>query len=305
MLREHLPTRPKTIPYTASITRNTPALILILLDHSSSMRSRILYKEQLISKSEAVAQVVDQLLKELLNRCRKLDGVRDYFNISLLGYGGRLDADTYIAWEEKLAEKKFVLPAQIDAHPLNVTKVLTESTIRGEKITFEKEIRSWVKPVALGDTPMLAGLQFTLDIIREWTRSQVGKNVFPPVVFHITDGMASDGTMKEIVAAGQAIKDTGTSDGNTIFYNIHLSTLGRGTVIFPSNLTDLPPSDHFAPLLYEMSSDLPDAMRAEANLALNQPTETKLKAMGYNTGIEEVVKLLNIGTSTSFARLVE
>lgn len=41
-----------------------------------------------MSKSEAVALTVNMLIDELLNRCKREEGYRDYFDIAVQGYHG-------------------------------------------------------------------------------------------------------------------------------------------------------------------------------------------------------------------------
>ena len=45
--------------------------------------------EARLRKSDAVADSLNRLLTEVAIRCAKEEGVRDYFYVSVLGYGGR------------------------------------------------------------------------------------------------------------------------------------------------------------------------------------------------------------------------
>jgi hypothetical protein len=42
-----------------------------------------------LRKSDVVADSLNRLLTEVAIRCAKEEGVRDYFYVSVLGYGGR------------------------------------------------------------------------------------------------------------------------------------------------------------------------------------------------------------------------
>ena len=68
--------------YEARISRNHPAAFLILIDQSGSMSEPTTFHGRRMSKSEAVALTVNMLIDELLNRCKREEGYRDYFDIA-------------------------------------------------------------------------------------------------------------------------------------------------------------------------------------------------------------------------------
>ena len=74
--------------YEARISRNHPAAFLILIDQSGSMSEPTTFHGRRMSKSEAVALTVNMLIDELLNRCKREEGYRDYFDIAVQGYHG-------------------------------------------------------------------------------------------------------------------------------------------------------------------------------------------------------------------------
>jgi hypothetical protein len=57
------------------------------VDQSASMED-VIGGEVRQKKSEVVADAINRLLFELTLRCAKEEGVRDYFHIAVLGYGG-------------------------------------------------------------------------------------------------------------------------------------------------------------------------------------------------------------------------
>src|SRR4051812_31832101 len=74
--------------YSAEITRQQPACILILIDQSESMEDRFGAPNARQSKAEGAADAVNRTLENLLLRCTKgLHDVRDYFYVGVVGYG--------------------------------------------------------------------------------------------------------------------------------------------------------------------------------------------------------------------------
>lgn len=74
--------------YSARISRNSPAAFIILIDQSGSMAETVVIDRKEVVKAKAVAFIVNMLIAELLNRSRREEGYRDYFDIAVLGYHG-------------------------------------------------------------------------------------------------------------------------------------------------------------------------------------------------------------------------
>ncbi|HRS05361.1 MAG TPA: hypothetical protein P5336_13400, partial [Treponema sp.] len=70
--------------YSAAISRAHPTLVVFLLDQSGSMETRF---TGTLSRAQFLSQVVNLTIEELCTRCNKADGIRDYFDIAILGYG--------------------------------------------------------------------------------------------------------------------------------------------------------------------------------------------------------------------------
>ena len=75
------------MPYSAEISRTNPACVLVLVDQSGSMDEPFAGQEDK-KKSEGVADAVNRLLQNMVLKCAKADGVRDYFHVGVIGYGG-------------------------------------------------------------------------------------------------------------------------------------------------------------------------------------------------------------------------
>ena len=74
--------------YTQSITRSHRTAFILAIDQSGSMAEKLLFRGRQTTKAEAVAEVTNRLLFELIERARRSDEVRDYYDIAVLGYSG-------------------------------------------------------------------------------------------------------------------------------------------------------------------------------------------------------------------------
>src|SRR6266542_2223805 len=75
------------VAYQAEISRSNPGCFLFLLDQSGSMADPFA-GGQGRSKADELATILNRLLASLVIRCSKDEGVRDYFEVGVLGYGG-------------------------------------------------------------------------------------------------------------------------------------------------------------------------------------------------------------------------
>jgi hypothetical protein len=72
--------------FSAEISRNNPTCLLFLIDHSSSMDGPF-GGQPGKKKSDGVADAINRLLQNLVLKCAKSTGVRDYFHVGVIGYG--------------------------------------------------------------------------------------------------------------------------------------------------------------------------------------------------------------------------
>ena len=71
--------------YSAEIIRNNPSCFLFVIDQSGSMSDN--YVSVGKPKSEALADVINRMLQQLVIKCAKSEGVRDYYHVGVIGYG--------------------------------------------------------------------------------------------------------------------------------------------------------------------------------------------------------------------------
>src|SRR3954451_9684007 len=70
--------------YTAAITRANPSAFLFVIDQSGSMDEKMSHGR---SKDEFVADVLNKTLVRIITRSMQNEGVRNYFDIGVIGYG--------------------------------------------------------------------------------------------------------------------------------------------------------------------------------------------------------------------------
>jgi hypothetical protein len=79
------------MPYTAEISRGNPTCFIFLLDQSGSMADTF-GGELAQRKADFVADVVNRTLHDLVIRCTRTEEIRNYYNISIIGYGSSVEA---------------------------------------------------------------------------------------------------------------------------------------------------------------------------------------------------------------------
>ena len=68
--------------YSQEITRRHRTAFVLLVDRSASMQGRVRFGRTTATKAEAVAMIVNMLITELLDRCRRTDGLRNYYDVA-------------------------------------------------------------------------------------------------------------------------------------------------------------------------------------------------------------------------------
>lgn len=85
------------MPYTAEISRANPTCLLFLIDQSSSMAEPFGGQPDK-AKAEGVADGINRLLQNLVLKCAKADGIRDFLHVGVIGYGGKVEWALGGAW---------------------------------------------------------------------------------------------------------------------------------------------------------------------------------------------------------------
>lgn len=273
------------MPYSAEISRRNPSCIVFLLDQSGSMNEE--YGLGNVSKAQGAANTINRFLQELILKCTKEGGVKDYFDIAIVGYGSKQqDASPLIG-------QKFVKLPWLAENPLRVEeRMMKEEDGAGGVVEVKVKFRIWFEPVASSDTPMCKAMEFTYDLIKDWTASH--RDAFPPMIFNITDGEATDGDPENTASK---IKQLSTSDGDVLMYNCHISGTKASAILFPESEDELP-ADQFAKKLFRMSSTLPESIWKLAQKEGFNAGENS-RGFAFNADLVLIADFLDIGTRVS------
>jgi hypothetical protein len=160
------------------------------------------------------------------------------------------------------------------------------------------ETKSWVKPHALGKTPLAAALQEVWRLLYDWTRRYATQPCFPPIVFHISDGEATDAEEAELLMTAEKLRELKTADGSVLMMNIYIGNdPERQSVLFPQSEEELPDTP-YARMLYRMSSPMPEIYHPEIAAITGTRTPEKCRGMSYNASMTDLIGMLRIGSKS-------
>jgi hypothetical protein len=213
------------MPYNAEISRTNPSCFLFVVDQSGSMVKPFGGQRGKI-KAQGVADAINRLLQNLVLKCAKSDGIRDYFHVGVIGYGVQVGS----AFAGKLAGRSLVPISELANNPLRIEQ-RTQKVDDGAGGVIDKKLKFpiWFEPTGEGKTPMCGAFTLVKKIIDEF----LGKYpaCYPPVVINITDGMATDGVPEPVATA---LRNAASQDGNVLLFNAHLSSRDIRRSSFPT-----------------------------------------------------------------------
>lgn len=274
------------MPYTQIINRAHPSAFVFVVDQSGSMSEQ--WGSSGMTKAEQVATIINRQLTNVSIRCTKDEGVRDYFDIAVIGYGRGVQP----VLGGSLANRDLIPVSDIAQYPLRIedrSKKVDDGT--GGLIEQKVRFPVWMDAQAYGGTPMCAALDYVRAILEPWIDQH--PDSYPPIVMHITDGESTDG---DPVKPAQALKDLRTSDGNVLVFNAHISALGGIAIEFPDTDTSL--GDVYSRTLFEMSSVLPHGILVAAN-STGQQLGDGARGFVYNADSANLINFLDIGTKVA------
>lgn len=277
--------------YSAEISRTNPSCFLFVIDRSGSMADPFGAGEGARTKADGVADAMNRLLQNLVIKCAKSEGVRDYYHVGVLGYG----AEVGPAYAGSLAGEELAPISRIADHPARVEE-RAKKVDDGAGGLVEQTVKFpvWFDAVAKGGTPMCAALERARAIVATWLAAH--PECFPPIVINITDGESTDG---DPTGAAHAIMALGGMDGNVLLFNVHLSSERAAPIEFPDAEAELP--DRYARLLFDLSSPLPPHMREAAHQEGYRVTDGT-RGFVFNADIVAVIRFLDLGTRPSNLR---
>ena len=221
--------------YEKKISRANPGLVVFLLDDSGSMA------DNLPGTTDPKWQWNERLFgvttHDLLSRCNDLHGkdlrIKDRYYTYNVIYGSHPEA-----WEGGL---------------MDVKTTIERFTSSGNSLGLGGK---------MGGTHTEAGFQEVYNALVKLIQDERFKNSFPPIVFHLTDGMSHT----DASPIAEMIKQLSTSDGNVLIANAYIGTETdlqyNGPEDFPGyvDVSDVGSnSDNLR--MFNMSSVVPEAVR--------------------------------------------
>ena len=281
--------------YSAEISRTSPTAIIFVIDQSASMADKTPNSDPPQRKCDAVADMVNNYLRNLSMSCVREEEIRDYFHIGVIGYGKNVD----MAWSGCFENREFVPISEIASSPARID-TRTKKSPDGAGGIIETNVRFpvWFEPVASGGTPMTSAIMMAHRLADQWIKEN--PKCFPTIVIHVTDGESTDSKDGEIANrmvgdAMEKLKSISSTDGNVLLFNIHLSSSHNArSVSLPSNPDAL--TDDYARMLFKGSSELTSEMRFIAKNDHGLSVIEGSKCFALEADIVLLIQCLDIGT---------
>ncbi|MDR1554639.1 MAG: VWA domain-containing protein [Campylobacteraceae bacterium] len=268
----------------AQISRKRPAAFLFLVDQSESMG----YLMPSINKPKAqhVANVINRTILNLIDLCNKVDGIRDYFHISVICYNGNGVSNGIL----KDTPNPFLLPVSAIADNVVGEETFIEKIDSGLGRIIEREVKFpvWIEAEAIGETPMCAAFEKAKDALSVWCREHMDS--YPPIMINITDGDSTDGNPEDLA---DSIKNISTLCGNVSIFNIHVSSNAANVISYP--ISDIDIKDEYARRLFKMSSVFPSYLLQKA-MQRGYNINAESKCFVFNADAGDIANFFEIGT---------
>lgn len=277
------------MPYTAEISRSQPTAFLFVIDQSGSMDERMPSGK---TKADFVADVLNKTIYQLIIRSTKADGVRNYFDLGVLAYGG---SGVGSGFGGSLASSVIHPLSAVEQNPLRIdTRTKRVDDGAGGLVDQTVKFPVWFDSKSSGGTPMCEALRQVAQQLVGWCNTH--DRSYPPTVIHVTDGQSTDGDPEQIATQLQQIS---TNDGAALLFNLHIDATEGTGLIFPSSESSLP--DTHSKLLFRCSSQFPAHLLKPAQ-DKGYAVSAESRFFGYRVGIEGIVDFFDIGTRASELR---
>lgn len=263
------------------ITRKKPHSFVVMIDQSNSMNGEW---ESGVAKKERVAEIVNSVIAELILRCTKATGVRNYFRLAVIGYPGSGSDPVQSLLPKTSLVQPFAWISEVN-ESASIEMVTTSTGGQRPK-------PRWITATSNGQTPMSAAFKYVYEALA--TEVAQNKDSYPPVVINITDGVSTDG---KPAASANRIETLSTLHGSAVVFNAHVGSEVERRNFPPISYPTRDPGDEnsAAQQLFDASSVVPSDMRDVA-LNLGLRIEDGARGMLFNSSAVEVVSMLNVGT---------
>lgn len=290
----------------ARITRNNPALIVMMLDMSGSMEEEIEYEGGLSRKSTILAQIINSFVDELVFKCRRGASYHNYFDIAIYGYCDNevFSLLDYVGCGREIFTINDLVSSNVRKSSMPISRVGANDRYHTKIV----KITHWVEEQSRGNTPTLKALTYSYKVVKDWLSRNnnliIGgstSSISNAMLVHITDGEATDSDGSSITKIADKIKSLSTGRANVTIFNLHIASSVKEPLIFPESDSEINVENKFAKLLYDTASTLSDQVGQTLKDIYNDADYEgygEVKAVAYNVPINDLLRILSIGTST-------
>ena len=293
--------------YGGAVDSAHPACIVFAADQSKSMGDpggvdpddAGAALQSKMSKAEGLADAVNEFISALVRDSFRGDEVKNYYYVGVIGYRSHGWHDPIIsnAFRGDLARYPLATSSQLADNVVVVSKQREIMTRTGNQELRSVDYRTWISAESEGGTPMAPALLHARDVVSEWASKH--RDSVPPIVINVTDGEANVGG--DPTGPAREIANVETDRGRALLFNVHLSSVSARPVLLPGPQGALP--DDFARMLYEMSSELPEAWASRARQLWAEEhglqIESGARLFAFNCPIHMLVALFKSGTPPS------
>lgn len=274
-------------PYSTPISEENPTAIFFILNQSYPTCEKINYKGKEKTISQAMCDIINQLLYSLITQNKKNNIVHNRYQVSVIGYGDY----AYNCFEGFLRYKPIVELNDLFTSPLLVRKTIKEKKTRQGVVKIECDEPVWIKPKSDGNAYYHKALKRAKNYLEKWIEDHPSS--FPPIVVHISCFGYNGVEDSEIIQVANEIKSLYTKDGNVLLANIIFShKSGHKPILFPTSIWNIGNSV-FGEKYYLMSSQLPLCFNQRMNDFLDKNNRESFNAaIAFNITINDIPSLL-------------
>ena len=243
------------------------------------------------TKAEFTAQVINNIIKDLIFSNMNGNDVKDRVFLSIIGYGG---SDT-LGIDDIRSEYLSVFAN----NPLRRDKIKkTIPNSSGETVEVDVIMPVFIDPIAHGLTPMSDAFSFAKDLIDGWLQKMPDNPA--PIIINISDGLPYAGDRgfcekQATIDVCEKIKQMVTGDGSPLIFNSHI---GDGIIEyqFTENESEIV-HDEQASFLFSISSNVPESYLQAAKKFGFSNVKTTSKGFISNCTPEDFISFINFGSS--------
>lgn len=291
----------RSLQYTETISRQFPALFIILLDQSFSMSERITLPNAsgyIQSKADIATAAINQIIYAMIRSAKydKKGNLKKNAYISVLGYNDSVYQ--LIPNDRSYIDLPSLEKLTLGTAPM-YQPVFNNQTGKYEQVKVLNPI--WIKPQATGGTQMANAFIRANEIAYQWFMDPpepgqgLREKCLPPTIINITDA-ENNGPVDPISVTHQ-IRQGGTQQGNILIFNCHFTKELSNPCILPSDVSELVHLDPLAKDMFDMSSPIPETLRETAGeVAYGKQIKPGARCFVYNANAEILIRFLRWGT---------